>query len=372
MRITALHACTCPVPLPRPINLGPITYRTRDYVALKLETDAGVEGHALAYTRGMPLTAMLEAAGPWFVGEDPSRHAQLLSDFRRAHLPAWAAVQRVTSLLDIALWDLAARVAQRSLADLLGRVRDSVPLIGIGGYWSDSRTPEDIAEEALALASGGVSAVKLVLDGLDAQSDHALLAGLREQLGDGTGLAIDAHALWATPAEALAVLQPLDAIGLAFIEDPFAPAAWRATAELAERMTTPLATGEDATGLAHYEEVLDAAAILRVDATASGGVSEVRDACRLATACGKPAIPHVYPGLHAQIAGATPAISAVEAIPPECGADPVERLMARQPEIRDGAVVIDDRPGAGTELDWERVEGLAAERRSVRVPPSAT
>ena len=63
MRITRVLAAECSLPLPRPIRLGPVEIKTREFVALRLETDTGLFGDALGYPRGGPLPRPLHWQG---------------------------------------------------------------------------------------------------------------------------------------------------------------------------------------------------------------------------------------------------------------------------------------------------------------------
>jgi L-alanine-DL-glutamate epimerase-like enolase superfamily enzyme len=47
--------------------------------------------------------------------------------------------------VDVALWDLAARLLDVALADLLGRCRDAVPVYGSGGF--TSYTDDELADQ---------------------------------------------------------------------------------------------------------------------------------------------------------------------------------------------------------------------------------
>jgi L-alanine-DL-glutamate epimerase-like enolase superfamily enzyme len=153
----------------------------------------------------------------------------------------------------------------------------------------------------------------------------------------------------------------LDEIDLAFIEDPFTPQQWRLTQELQALIRTPLAVGEDVVDLQEYRDLLEGVTVLRVDATASGGVTGAVAATEMAAIAGRSVIPHVFTSLHGQLGGWSPAISFVETILPASGADPIDRLLARGPTIVDGSLVLEDEPGNGLWIDWEAVTASASQ-----------
>ena len=64
-RVVAAEVTVAAVPLGWPIHLRGETIREREYVVLRLRTDAGLEGAAIGYTRGLPVATALDrlAAG---------------------------------------------------------------------------------------------------------------------------------------------------------------------------------------------------------------------------------------------------------------------------------------------------------------------
>jgi L-alanine-DL-glutamate epimerase-like enolase superfamily enzyme len=155
-------------------------------------------------------------------------------------------------------------------------------------------------------------------------------------------------------AEAFAGCSPLDALGLAFLEDAFPAEAWRHTRELASRLRTPLAAGEDAPGAHALLDLVDAVLVLRVDATASGGLGDALRVATVAAARGRAVMTHAFPDLHAHLAG-DPAVGMVEMIPDATGVNPIGELLARRQRVVDGDLVLSEEPGHGAPLDWDRV-----------------
>jgi hypothetical protein len=77
-------------------------------------------------------------------------------------------------------------------------------------------------------------------------------------------------------------------------------------------------------------------------------------------------LPHGFPWLNAQLAGAYAAIDWAEVMAPLDNGDRFGELLEHLGYALDGGEVVLDRvPGAGTRLDWDRVETLAEERWSV-------
>jgi len=57
MRITAVRAVTCEIPLSRPIVMGEIRFDARKYILVVVETDVGITGVGFGMTRHAPIAA---------------------------------------------------------------------------------------------------------------------------------------------------------------------------------------------------------------------------------------------------------------------------------------------------------------------------
>lgn len=360
IRITAMDVALCPLALPYPVRLGPVVYTTREYVALRMRTDAGIAGYALGYSRGTPIPAVLQTLAPEILGRDARMVRSIVVGIRQAHAPAWGAMVRAVSLVDIALWDIAAKAARLPLFKLLGAYRDSVPLMAVAGYYLDRRSVEEVEEEVVRRAGEGFQTIKVGIPAVDARADEAFVSRLRRALDTGVDLGVDAHSAWTELDTAVEACQRLDSLGLSFIEDPCGPQNWRLMAELRARIRTPLSAGEEAAMIEQHRDLLEAVTILRVDATANGGLTDVMTSTQMAAVAGRTVSPHVYTMLHSHLAGAFPNVRMVETIPKEIGADPLHQLLQSEPTIKNGTLLLDDKVGNGIDLDWEAVSRHAS------------
>jgi L-alanine-DL-glutamate epimerase-like enolase superfamily enzyme len=113
---------------------------------------------------------------------------------------AWAAMQAAVrnfgrqglcamaiAAVDIALWDLRAKLLDLSLADSLGRFREAIPAYGSGGF--TSYTDAELAEQ---LGRAGCRRVKIKV-GREPERDPERLAAAREAIGPGVELMVDAN-----------------------------------------------------------------------------------------------------------------------------------------------------------------------------------
>jgi L-alanine-DL-glutamate epimerase-like enolase superfamily enzyme len=111
LQISKVQIAECGIPLPYVLRLGPVEIRTRDYVVLRVETDAGVFGEAIGYPRGTPLFETLSGMARRILGTDVRMRRQVMFNLEYSNVPARAALTRGLSLMDIALWDIASKRA---------------------------------------------------------------------------------------------------------------------------------------------------------------------------------------------------------------------------------------------------------------------
>jgi len=364
MQISQVRVAECQIPLPKVLRLGPIRITSRDYVAIRIETDHGLFGEAIGYPRGTPLFEILCRMARSIIDENASMRREVMVKLDRANVPARATITRGLSLLDVALWDLGAKAAGQPLFKLLGGFQQSAEVTVVAGYYVDQRSISDVVGEVAGLADAGFARMKIMLKGDDAPFDRKYAAAIAERLPG--QIAADAHWSWTTLTEAKAICRDLDGFGLNFLEDPFAAGDWRMTHELQQILRTPLAAGEDVFGARAFADLVSGIGLLRVDATTCGGITGAIEAINLAAAAGRTVLPHVFPPLHLHLACAFPNVEGVEMIPLNSGADPLQYLLRYWPTIHDGRMRVSDEPGAGIALDWDAIERLAQRVEVVR------
>jgi L-alanine-DL-glutamate epimerase-like enolase superfamily enzyme len=363
--IVAAEAWHCSLPLRFPVRLGPIRYATRDYVVLRLRAADGAAGLAVGYTRETPLLAATLTLCRQ-LGAGTAGPADVHRDLARRFAPGWPAFIRAASLIDVALWDLLARRRGVPLAELFGSARP-VPVMAVAGYFAGQRTESEILAEAARFVDDGYSTLKVMLPGVDAAADRALLERIRAQTPDDVDIAVDLHGMFTSTEDALAHCAGLAELPVRFVEDPIPSLEIRRVREFAARSRSPVASGEDVVGLAAFEELLDGGvAYLRVDATASGGYSIALPAVDAATGAARSVVPHVFPHIHAPLTARASSVAAIEVIPDYVGADPIAELMTERPPIRGGMWWPSERPGLDLPLDLGAVASAATEHWSWR------
>jgi L-alanine-DL-glutamate epimerase-like enolase superfamily enzyme len=262
---------------------------------------------------------------------------------------------RALSLLDIAVWDLRARILGVGLHDLLGRFRAAVPVVAVAAYPRGARRPEGAGDAATRLFDEGFTTVKVPRWPTPAQT-RAVLRHATAGMPEGACLTLDAAWAWDDAPSALAEIREWGDARLGWLEDPFPAVRLDAYEALGRRCEHPLAVGDETTDVALLARHARSPWLgwLRFDATVAGGVTAAQ---RLAGACALAGVPvalHIHLPLHVHLAAALPAFRLVEAFGPDDEqSDPSHLLFAERLRLREGACAPPSGPGLGVEIDLE-------------------
>ncbi|MFO1539238.1 MAG: mandelate racemase/muconate lactonizing enzyme family protein [Chloroflexota bacterium] len=362
MRITAVTATTCVVPLPRPIVMGEIRFDAREYIVVQVSADTGHTGIGFGMTRNSPVAAVVERSlAPYLVGRDPLLTEGHWDALYYRNLPQGqrGIFMRALSAVDIALWDLKGQIAGLPVWKLLGGARDRVPVSVAGGYPASDRTLADFEAEMADYAEKGYRTIKIAAGEL--ADDTIRLRAARRVLGPDIALANDVHWAFRDLLSVVPTVRTWEELGLAFLEDPFPSELVELSVQLREQTGQRLALGEDTVGRWAFRDLLDRHRpdLLRVDATVAGGLSEAARICALAGAAGVPVFPHVFPEVHVHLGAAFPGIAMVEMTDPAYQTETLYQLFRAWVRYEDGVLIAPDRPGLGVELDPDAIERFA-------------
>lgn len=334
---------------------------------LILETDGGIEGIGLGQHRD------IARVWPAVEGQDPravtALYDSMLSHvFKSGHA---GATYGAIAALDMALWDLKAKMANEPLWRTLGAADRFVP-----GYASGlCYAIDDDAFAALyrGFAARGFTSAK-IKGGKDLGRDIARLKLVREILRANTAapaLMLDVNESW-NRKQAIRSLAAIEAAGvdLTWIEEPVRRWDVAGHAAIARAAKCAVATGENLTGVEQYAPLFAADAVDVVQAGSVWGITHLNRVAIAAHARDLPVSPVGY--------NANPAAHAAAALPNMIGLE-VQDLgapigLAVDQEIADGGVVLGDAPGLGIAVDEaaiarERVEGGWSSRGGPHVRP---
>jgi L-alanine-DL-glutamate epimerase-like enolase superfamily enzyme len=367
-RIVSVEARTATVPLQNPTSFSTRQVFARDYAVVRVRTEDGQEGQGFCYggSRGGSLvaSAVQILLAPLLVGRSSLQVEGLWRDMYQETLLHGRAgsVMRAISIVDIALWDRNARAAGLPLSHYLGGTgRATVPAYASGGYYLDGKTPDKLAQEMAGYVKMGFKAVKMKVGRGDPKSEEARIRAAREAVGDDIILTLDANNAWQDLPTAMEYMKRYEPSNPYWIEEPFGPDDMDNHAELAQRTSVMVATGEIEAGRWRHKELLDkrAAAILQTDAAVCGGITEFRRIAATAASYGVNLCPHWFHDLHVHLVAATPNAQYVEFFPDDQVLN-FRRLVDTQLEVRDGELVVPTTPGLGFRLREDALDQYAA------------
>jgi len=250
---------------------------------LAIRTDEGVEGHAFlgSAMRGAQLDAesLIQQLKPLVMGQDPLERERLYQALWHRNR---ATTLRAIGAMDVALWDIAGKVAGLPIHRLLGSYRDRVPAYASSAVLGSK---EEYAAEAAKFKSEGWSAYK-IHPPTDPAVDIEICRAVRRAVGDGYTLMLDATWAYQYP-EALRVGKAIEELHYYWYEDPLADDDLYNYVKLKQHLHIPiLATEYSPGGFTAFAPWLTARAtdFLRGDVAVKGGITSLVKAAHLAEA----------------------------------------------------------------------------------------
>jgi L-alanine-DL-glutamate epimerase-like enolase superfamily enzyme len=219
------------------------------------------------------------------------------------------------SAVDIALWDLKARLLGVPVTGLLGRTRQHVPVYGSGGFttYDEQQTRDQLTGW---VEKDRIPRVKIKIAeswGADEHRDIARVALAREVIGPDTELYVDANGGYTT-GQAVRVARQLARYDVTWFEEPVSSQDVAGLATVRSQVLPDVAAGEYSWSLADSERLIAAGAVdcLQLDVTRCGGISEFLRGAALAAAHSMQVSGHCAPNLHAHVGAAVPNLRHVE------------------------------------------------------------
>jgi L-alanine-DL-glutamate epimerase-like enolase superfamily enzyme len=256
------------------------------------------------------------------------------------------------SAVDIALWDLKARLLGCPLTALLGQAHDSVPVYGSGGFTSydENQTREQLTGW---VEKDHIPRVKIKIGESWGASEHRDLervALAREVIGPDTELYVDANGGYTT-GQAVRVADRMAEYGVGWFEEPVSSQDLAGLAAVRRQVLPDVAAGEYSWSLADSARLIAAGAVdcLQLDVTRCGGITEFLRGSALAAAHNLQVSGHCAPNLHARVGAAVPNLRHVEYFHDH---QRIERLLLDGALDPDGGALTPDRgrPGLGLTL----------------------
>lgn len=338
--------------------------------AVRIRCDDGAQGEYVTHWVGTPATlGQVQMLAPNLIGRDPEQRALIYDDLKR-EVRAYDHMGH--GALDIALWDLAGKKYNTSVAKLLGAYRTRLPTYASTYHGQNEPggldTPEAYADYAEACQEAGFVGFKIHgwHDG-DARKEAQNLLGVRKRVGDEMYLMIDPACELRTFLDALYVGHACDEANYFWYEDPYRDSGVSAIAHqrLREKIKTPLLVSEHVRGLEQKADFLlqGGCDMIHADPEYDMGITGAIKIAHLCEAVGLDVQFHACGPAHRAVIAATRNTHFYEmalmgpgmpnVVPPV-----YTNGYSDQPEDlgEDGCVPVPDGPGLGVTYDWDFIE----------------
>ncbi len=304
MKITQITSYVLGCDMPEELGYSQQYYTRRSAHLVCVETDEGVTGWGECFGPGNVAIAnkaiVEQVIRPMVLGMDPldrdviwHKVYNLLRDHGQKGMPLQA-----LSGVDIALWDIAGKVAGLPLCQLIGgKFRQDVACYGYGMMLRREHVTELAArfsDEAAAIRDAGFGATKMKV-GLGPKEDVVLAQAVRDGAGDDFVFMVDANHAYTT-SDAFYVGRALEELDAYWFEEPIAPEDLDGYAELRAGLSVNIAGGEAEFSRWGWRKLLESRGldIAQPEVCALGGVSEYLRVLALCHAHFTPVINHVW------------------------------------------------------------------------------
>lgn len=344
--------------------------KTRCVALVRIETESGAVGWGEAITGSEDASLAMKVVvdrglGARLIGRDPRDVEAIWYEFRESTY--WSGnggiVTFALSAIDMALWDLAARLAGVPLYRLLGgkrrdRVRaassiifNTADLAGIGDYFAELRA------RGYQVLKGGWGHDLSIAFGKDPRRDLAIVRTVREAVGDDAEIIVDvaAGSNW-TASHAIAMARAFEPYRLYWLEDALPEGDLDGWKRLRAATATPLCTGEKGWLVPDFRRLVDTRAldVVMTDPGRAEGVTGTRKVIDMAAETRQAWNAHSWSSaintaasLH--LAAASPNVLLLELKPEP---SPMQNDIVLDPIVMEGGfIAVRDSPGLGITVD---------------------
>lgn len=350
---------------------------------VKIETDAGISGIGEAYWGAGVKELMLAYCRPVLIGQDPLAidvlYTKMIAMGSGAGSTAGATVTAVSGV-EIALWDLAGKLLDAPVYELLGgRFRDSVR-----AYWTAGPRGIDMAAmkqfaETLKAHPFGFTAMKVDLrrradpheprvarslsrhlSTAELKDNERYYSNLREAVGDDYEFSVHCHWEFDLP-DALSLARAVAPARPWWLEDPMPPEFSDSWTRLTAASPVPILTGENLYTRHGFQPFITNGGchLIQIDIPKAGGLLESKKIADMADTYYLPVCAHNVASPLGTMASAHCAASIRNFRAHESAAintDWEKMVIADGPIIKDGRIQLYEKPGLGVELNqaWVR------------------
>lgn len=354
-----------------------VVYKVKPrWIFIKIMTDEGISGwgELVSGTKTETVVACVKEMASKLIGKDPFQIEKIWQRLHRSFFRGGPINGTAISGIEMALWDIKGKAFDVPVYELLGgAVRDRLQVYS----WIGGDRPSDVVEMAQQRWNKGFRAVKMnatsemhYIDSYE-KVDAAVerVASIRDKFGNRMAIGIDFHGRVHKPmAKVLAkALEPYHPM---FIEEPVLPENWESFQNIANEVSTPIATGERLYTRWDFKRLFQQGAvdIVQPDISLCGGLMEERKIAAMAEAFDMAVAPHAPYGPVAlaatfQVDACTPNVFIQEqslGIHYNQGFDLLDFVKNKEIfQYQNSFVNIPKNPGLGIEMDEDKIKEVA-------------
>jgi L-alanine-DL-glutamate epimerase-like enolase superfamily enzyme len=332
---------------------------------VELHTDAGISGVSEVNVCMGPdpavIRAITEQMSRSFVGDSPLAPQRLIA---RVMGTGWYPFHRTAGLvlggLEMACWDVMGKYLHQPISTFFGgAVRDSFPSM----YYIQLQDMDVMVEQARDAVQRGFGTIYFKV-GIDEERDVELVTRVREAIGFGPKIRVDANEAW-SPGTAVRVLRRMAPSVLEYIEQPVSMFDIDGLAHVRTASGVAVGANQSSWGSQSILEIIrkNAADVLMTDPHQEGGLLPTKRVLGLCEMAGLPFVNHAYNATtitltaHMQVMSTSSAcVLAIQGHPDFLADDYVTEPL----DYTGGRLAVPDRPGLGLEIDSDKVARFAA------------
>jgi L-alanine-DL-glutamate epimerase-like enolase superfamily enzyme len=348
-----------------PVIFGKWVMTHREFAVVRAMSNDGVVGWSFGLTRdGTVGEQIRKSITPFYLNTMIREREETFELCKRRNLGAHAAGigYRALSLVDLAIWDIAARSEDLSMAEFLGGKYEAMLATAIVGYPPTTTDLPALNQQISLLKANNWNRFKIPFSASTPETVEKLKS--IRNLAPDSWLGCDGAWVFRTVDQAVEFLGFCDGLNLGWFEDVFLPGDIRSLIELKARTSVRIAMGDDQGG-AYYPDALielGAVDVVRIDATTMGGITGLRKVVHDCQVANIMVAPHMFSHIHSQILSAWDMLETpIEWGIVGSGVDPFADSL-EQPVIDSSGKMLPLKEGPGfnnlVNFDWVAIQDL--------------
>jgi L-alanine-DL-glutamate epimerase-like enolase superfamily enzyme len=300
--IDRLEVSAYRIPTDFPESDGTLEWDSTTMVVVELGSGKA-KGIGYTYTHEACETLIRKTLFPIVRGRDVEMTRKIWDDMNAAvrNVGRGGIPSAGISAVDIALWDLKARLLKSSVLTLLGAAREEILVYGSGGFTSYSK--EQLKKQLGDWTHEGIKMVKMKV-GRAPETDLSRVLWARDAIGADVQLFVDANGAYKRK-QALEKAAQFAKLNVTWFEEPVSSDDLNGLRLLRDRAPEhiKIAAGEYNYDIVQARRMLETGAVdvLQADATRCGGITGFMQAATLAEAFQVPLSAHTAPTLHSHL-----------------------------------------------------------------------